>query len=193
MIKKLFSILFLGIIFISVNLSTGCTSKGPAGPASTPTRVPVVNVTGSITLPAAQTGKTIMVAFYSSLADLGSPNNTFTGTCTSNPMPYSLTVSAGSYYIIAVVDVDNNSMYLSPNAGDYVGVYGVTWPAWPASKNAAVSTTTSAFDLTLVTAVNNISGTITIPSDQTGKEFWVFLDQDTNGGNSNYVCTDVVS
>jgi hypothetical protein len=99
-------------------------------------------------------------------------------------MPYSLTVSADSYYVIASV-IGSNPIPI-PYAGDYVGVYGTTWPAWPASANAVVSAANTTFDLTLVTAQNNLSGTMTIPADQTGKVFYITLDPDTNGGNSNY-------
>lgn len=209
MLKKWLSVILIGLLaVIIVNLQTGCASKGPAAPANapapgTPTATPtatvtstataVIVVTGNITMPALQTGRTIRVSFYSSLADLSSPDNSFTGTCTANPMPYSLTLSAGSYYAVAVVDVDNNSMTLSPNAGDYAGVYGAVWPAWPGAKNAAVSASSTAFDISLVTAGNNITGTITIPADQTGKQFWVLLDQDTNGGNSNYAAIEMVA
>ncbi len=180
-------VVYLVAVFLTASLLsfTGCGSS-PSAPAD-PTPVPTVSVTGNLNLPGAQNGKAFKVSYYSSLSDLSNPVNSLSGTCgASATVPYSLTVSAGSYYITAVVDVDSNTFFFSPNAGDYLGVYGTTWPVWPGSKNAAVSSGSSSFDVNLVTASNNLSGTITIPADQAGKQYWVLVDQDTNGGNSNY-------
>jgi hypothetical protein len=181
--KNFLCVLFAAALFMTIaGIQTGC-SNSPAAPAATPTPVPTVLVSGNITIPSVQTGKNIWVRFYSSLADLSSPDHAFGTVCTSNPAPYSLIVKEGSYYIVSFVDVDNNQM---ATAGDYAGVYGVTWPAWPASKNAAVSASADSFDITLAVTSNNLTGTITIPANQTGKQFWVLLEPDTNGGNSNY-------
>jgi len=192
MVKKQFSVLAVVLLFVLLSsFESGCKSNSPAAPAPTsvptsaPTPTPVtVTVTGNVTMPALSAGKTMKVSFYKSPADLSSPVNSISVACTSNPMPYSLTVSADSYYVIAYVI--GNINFPIPSAGDYLGVYGAIWPAWPASANAVVSAANTAFDLTLVTAANNLSGTMTIPADQTGKTFYVLLDPDTNGGNSNY-------
>jgi hypothetical protein len=189
-VKKL-SYVFVLVLsaFLLSAFGTGCKSSSPSAPNSSPTPV-TVTVTGNVTMPALQAGKTLQVSFYSSLTDLSKPDNSFTTACTGTVMAYSLTVSAGSYYAVAVVATSYPGR-LVPVAGDYVGVYGKTWPAWPASPNALVSATNSAFDLSLSTAANNVSGTITIPADKTGKIFYVILDQDTSPGTQNWTAIEM--
>lgn len=155
-------------------------------PTSTPN--PSGNLSGNLTLPAAASGKTFQVIVFSSIADLISGGTTynFSGVCgASTTIAYGpIAVPTGTYFVIGVVDNDNSGQ--APTVGDYIGVYGTTYPTWPGAANVVIADATPVTaNITLATANKNLSGTLTLPYAVAGRTYVVILDSDTNGGNGH--------
>ncbi len=118
----------------------------------------------------------------------------------------------GPHYILGVVDMDGSGWDGSTGPvteGDYAGLYGVSVPilnwfsSFPSAPNATLPG--SNFNFTCDTApdlqnppvtptpyptpssgnTGSISGNITLPSGQTGKNIMVVVDMDFNPGNGN--------
>jgi hypothetical protein len=64
----------------------------------------------------------------------------------------------------------------------YIGVYGVTWPTWPASENIDISSSKSNINITAVSAVSNLNLTITLPASSTAP-YHVWYGPDSLGDN----------
>ena len=112
-------------------------------------------VVGTVTLPAATTGKPYSVRI---LTVAGSPTATPVGETTgttagASSFQYAISgVAAGSYFVLAFVDVDGSGGQ-SSTPGDQAGWYGHTGDGNPpGSPNATVPTSgTVRFDFSLVT------------------------------------------
>ena len=153
-------------------------------PTSTPN--PSGNLSGTLTLPAASSGKSFTVTIASSLSDIGTGSSTydFKGTRgAGTAVSYGpIAVPTGTYYVISYVDKDNSGG--GPNAGDYIGIHGTTYPTFPGAANVNITNADPVTaDITLVTGTNNLSGTLTLPYDAPGKTYVVILDTDTDGSN----------
>jgi len=184
--------------------NSGGTSPGATNtPAATGTQVPTAisvsgswatstpvtttyNVTGTLTLPAAAPGRPWEIIF--------SPDNNFEfstmvvmdGLCGANStINFQANIAPGAYYMVAAVGIFSN-LAISPTTGDYFGVYGGTWPSyWPSSANlAAPASGWANANITLVTANPNISGTLTLPQAEAGKQFMVIAMTGITGVNS---------
>jgi hypothetical protein len=85
-------------------------------------------VTGTLTLPAAQPGKTYSVAIDTDTNGDNGNVKAIQGTCQSpNTLTYTMTgVPAGTFYIYAVVFVSGATVG-PPGTGDYLGFYGCTY------------------------------------------------------------------
>jgi hypothetical protein len=108
-------------------------------------------INGTVTLPAAASGKTIFVILDN---DIDGGNGVFreaADTCTGAiQYEYSFAnVTAGTYFVYAGVYVSGETSG-EPQPGDYLGIYGGTLEAPPAEANAVVpSTGTVTFDIDL--------------------------------------------
>ncbi|MCX8094360.1 MAG: hypothetical protein N3E50_09390 [Candidatus Goldbacteria bacterium] len=188
--------IFLIMIFIQMSfLFFNCSRHNPPTmpesiPTSTATVIPSYGtVKGTLNLPTPAVGKNYYIYLFDSFEGFSHAEATTYGVCGAGvSIPYSITVSAGSYYMVVIIDTDNNGMSLSPNPGDYVGVYGVTWPQWPVSANVIISNGQILnYDIDLVTGFANVSGYVNVYSMAPGKNFYIFVDNDTNPVNSNHV------
>jgi hypothetical protein len=107
-------------------------------------------VKGTLTIPADANGKSVYVLIDTD-TDGSSYKYLASGTCGSGTTgTYSFTnISAGTYYIYAVVFVVGNTNQ-GPQSGDYYGIYGGTLNNMPSSPNAKVpSSGTATFDINL--------------------------------------------
>ena len=139
------------------------------------------SVSGSITVPSTDSGKTYFVFVDNDI----NPANGWIGYATSisdgsGTISYLFSdIAAGSYYVYAVMYGDSTTAMRTQKAGDYTGGNTVT-----VMEGA---TATCNFPLTLVgdttTTAGAVSGTITVPSTDSGKTYFVFVDNDTNPAN----------
>ncbi|HKI79294.1 MAG TPA: hypothetical protein VKA26_12190 [Ignavibacteriaceae bacterium] len=133
--KKSIYFLFIILAFSFAFLYQGCGNDDnpvSGGVGST-------TVTGTLTIPAAAPGKTVIVIIdsdrdgdngflYSATGTVGSGTS---GTYTFN------NIANGTYYIYAVVFIVGNTN-TGPQSGDYLGFYGGTINNPPNSANATV-------------------------------------------------------
>jgi len=212
--KKNLMILF-SVLFITAGIIiAGCSSESPSGPqtpqntatvtatmtiTATPTKTPDYGtLSGSIELPAGQgqPGSVWQVIVDTDKNFANDIECTINGVCgASVSIPYSVTLPAGTYYVYAIVKVQS-SLTQPPVQGDYLGIYGNTYPDTPASANVAitVNNTASNIDIDMTLASDNVSGTLTMPASADGKNIIIFLDDDGdtgNGGISYYQITQI--
>jgi hypothetical protein len=147
-----------------------------------------IDVTGTLTLPFAASGKEFVVIFDNDDNPFNGYSRKASGTCGSGTaVQYSVSLGdARSYYVYAYVEIDNSFAQADmkyAGAGDYFGIYDSVFPAWPASANAVVSNSRGqVYDITLVTAAPNITGTLTLAASRT-QPYYVIIDSDTNYAN----------
>ncbi len=163
-----------------------------SAPASgTPTIGPTFTCTpgiinGTLNLPSSAQGKNYYIYLFDTFTGFANADAGISGICgTENSVPYSIAVPPGNYYMAVFVDMDGDGF---PGAGDYVGVYGATWPEWPVSANITISEgEVLNYDLDLVTGFNNVTGTINLYEAAPNEICQIFIDIDTTQTNSNYV------
>ncbi len=158
-------------------------------PAPTPDTAVVGEgtVSGTVTLPAGQNGKTLNIMID---MDLDPTNDNSVGMyqvdiSSGTSITYTVqNVPAGTYYIYAGATNDT-----PPMTGDAVGVYGATYPSFPASANAVVTSGgTLTANITAVAAAPNFSGRVYLPESVTiGRNWGVVIDHDMDGGNENSI------
>ncbi len=167
-------------------------------PTCTYTKTPVILPTltsttgiihGVLNLPGNSEGKKYYIFLFSSFNGFFNSEIQISGICgTGNNIPYSISIPEGSYYLVAYVDVDNNGTLFSPNAGDYVGVYGTLWPLWPDNANINISNGEELIcNVNLVTGFDNVTGSINLYEPAPNKICQIFIDKDTEQLNTNYV------
>ena len=190
-------------------VSPTMTPTMPPTPSITPTNTvtqPECEVNGTITMPASSLGRMWIVV----LDDDANGGNGFTSmtsgiTMGTTQYSYSLTATAGSYYIYSLVDVNGNGSF-DDGGIDYAAIYGAAPPTNPPPvANAAVTFPSSTFDFNVeplpgassptITVTPGgpadtptpvqciLSGTITMPAVSSGQTWFVLLDNDTDGGN----------
>lgn len=159
-------------------------------PPATPTVAPTPStaggtgtISGTLTLPAGQNGKSLTLMLDMDLiVENGNEIAVFATVVASTSVSYTFTgVPVASYFIFGATAAAMGP----PAVGDSVGVYGTTFPAFPASPNVAVTSggTTTA-NITFATAVNNLSGRVYLPAAVTGmRSYGVVVDTDMDGGN----------
>jgi hypothetical protein len=160
-------------------------------PPSTPTPIPTVStvggtgtLSGTVTIPAGQSGKTMVVWVD---MDLNPTNSNMVAT-------YTVVLGAGTKqtYTITGLPVANYYVYGGavgspgpPLIGDAIGVYGTTYPVFPTTPNVSVTNggnTTANF--TMVVATANLSGRVYMPASASLGDTWgVVIDTDMDGGN----------
>lgn len=165
------------------------TPYEPPTPAPTPdaTAVGEGTISGTITIPSGQSGKGLFVAVD---MDLNPTNDNSVGQyqvtlASESSLAYTINnVPAGTYYIYA--GATNGDV---PLVGDAVGVYGTTYPSFPASSNAVVTGGSNlTANITMAVAAANMSGRVYMPSSVTiGRQWGVVLDYDMDGGNDNSI------
>lgn len=158
--------------------STKTTSTATATPTSTATATPTVTATidsgtvsGNLILPSAQPGTMYEVLIDTDMDFGNGITNMTIGYCgASANVPYSITAPAGTYYVYAVVKTVSCTT-CPPEAGDYLGRVGSTYPAYPGSANVPVTNTVNLTgqDITMVQGVNNVTGSITTSANCDGK------------------------
>lgn len=122
-------------------------------------------VSGTVTLPGAKPGENYQVILVKNISDVSNgPANMQVGGIlgTETSIQYTIpNVPAGSYFVIAATMGSNGA----PTFGDYVGICGYTYPAFPASANVPVTAgNTTTANVTTVAVSRAISGTITLPA-----------------------------
>ena len=188
-------------ISIATNTPVGTLTFTPTStPSATATVTPLTcNISGTITLPAISTGKQWVVIIDTDLNGGNGYTAMTTGITTgTNTIPYTINAAAGTYYVYGFVDELGAGLSGGPQPGDYFAIYGGTYPAsMPSSPNVSYSCPGGGvFDMTAVVmsapstptitpTINgcSISGTVTLPFVSTGKNWYVIVDNDTNGGN----------
>lgn len=165
----------------------------PPTPAPTPnaTVVGEGSVSGTITIPAGQSGKGLNVMVD---VDLNPTNNNFVGMYqvtlgSETSLAYTINnVPAGTYYIFAGATLNG-----PPLAGDAAGVYGTAYPVFPSSPNAVVTSGgTLTANITMSVAAANLSGRVYMPAAvPAGRGWGVLVDYDTDGGNDNHIAMAV--
>jgi hypothetical protein len=145
-------------------------------------------ITGNLVLPGAQSGYTYEVLVDTDLNFSNGIVNMAVGLCGGSAnVPYSVTVPAGSTYFVYAVVKTVSPPQFPPQAGDYVGVCGILWPATFGAPYVTVvdGLTTASQDITMVLAADNVHGTLDFSSlsAQDGKQYLIMLDDDGNGGN----------
>jgi hypothetical protein len=165
-------------------------------PAPTPTLVPAPTpggstgtVSGTINVPAGQAGKDMKVVIDMDFSP-DNPNTLaqITLTVTDNSAhtyDYTFTgIPTGTYYVYTAC-MNHNSPLLP---GDALGVYGSTYPSFPASRNVTVNNgAITTANITMVVATANVTGRMYLPGNAAGKTYYVVIDSDTNGGNNGQV------
>ena len=204
-------VVLLGIYFVSSGCKSS-TPSDPETPANTATVTltrtvsPTASVTPSITPTATLTSTPDYAAISGTISLPNGVNRQgktyqvlidtdmdFTNGITamvygvygsSESMPYSVTVPAGSYYAYSLVKVfsANNQ---PPVDGDYLGIHGAAYPSLPSSPtlNCSAGQVYAGTNIAMTEAVNNVSGTITMPGDVSGVEMILFIDNDQDPGN----------
>lgn len=170
------------------------TATGTATPTATPTSTPAPgSVVGNLLLPSSQSGFTYQVLVDNDINYANGVVNMTVGTCpAATTIPYSMTVSAGTYYVYAVIK-SASAPTMPPIAGDYLGVNGATYPAYPASANVVVNwgMTTGGTDINMILAANNVYGTMTMPANSNGMNILIALDDDGNVSNGGIVTLEI--
>ncbi len=133
------------VLTLLLLLGSGCGSDAMSTTGAT--------VTGTLTLPAATSGKPYFVRLMTTLGTTFVAEQS--GTTTANTtLSYSMAgAAAGTYFVLGFVDVDSSGGTAS-TTGDYRGWYGHTGDGNPpAAANATVPATgTVTFDFGLVPA-----------------------------------------
>jgi hypothetical protein len=152
-------------------------------------------ITGNLVLASAQGGYTYEVLVDTDLNFSNGIINLAVGTCPAAlNVPYSVTVPAGTYYVYAMIKTASAPQY-PPAAGDYLGTFGATYPAFPASANvsAALGAVTSGIDIDMVLAPGNLHGTLIMPANADGKNMLIALDDDGNVANGGISVLDLIT
>lgn len=160
------------------------TSTTTYTPTNTPTTATFGTVSGNLILPAVQNGKNWSVIIDNDLNPLNGAYQNL-GTCgSSTTVPYSVTAPAGTYYVYAKVDA-NATGDGGPDAGDYFGSYGATYPNFPSSPNVTVTngSLTTGKDINLQIGNANVTCVVNFPADAGGADGVCFADTDLDGGN----------
>jgi hypothetical protein len=122
-------------------------------------------VQGTLTLPSAKNGDSYGIVIVNDIYNVvGSMAvNATTGTLgSSTSVPYTLIAPAGTYYVFAYTAA---SMFTGPTFGDFMGIYGTVYPAFPSSPNVTVTKNhTTTANITMGTVTNSVSGTLTLPA-----------------------------
>ena len=146
-VKQTASILAIAVLLLGLVGLAGC-GDDDKGTDSDTTKA---TVNGTVTIPAAASGKTIFVIIDD---DFDGGNGVFreaTDTCTG-AVQYEYefaNVTAGTYFIYAGVYVSGETSG-EPQPDDYLGIYGGTLETPPAEANAVVPATgTVTFDFNL--------------------------------------------
>lgn len=156
----------------------------------TPTPVPTPyggsgEISGTITIPAGQNTKTLMLFIDMDL----NPNNgneltktaeTVISTDNAGTFDYTVTgLPVGTYYVYAAATTGG-----PVESGDPVGIYGTTYPVFPGSPNVSVTDSgNTQADITMVVTTANLWGRMYLPAAAPGKNYYVLLDTDTDGSN----------
>ena len=180
--KKMIIVCAAALILIA---GFGCAkSESPAEPAPTATPTPQDGtVSGTLSgLPASPAPYYVYID-----NDLIEANGFITqgaGVYTSGTgtQAYSVTVSGGTYYVYAFADLNSNGV---PETGEYFGNYGAAYPLYPSSAGVSVDGGISTADISMAAATANLSGTITLPGDATGKTYTMVADLDGDGETSD--------
>jgi hypothetical protein len=145
------------------------TETATAGAAATATALAgqVGTVSGTLTLPSAKNGESWGVAIVHNILDVTSqtgPINSTSGVLgMATSIPYSMTATAGTYYVLAYTMPSGSNG--GPVLGDFVGIYGTVYPAIPSSANVTVTkNNTTTANITMGTISNSVSGTVTLPA-----------------------------
>ncbi len=185
---KKFLLLFVAILFVFVLtfLSCGKKDESPTKPEENPNVIPDYNVSVELFFPSFVSGqKSYAITFDTDKYISNGVYLSITGTCNSvNSVSRTVKVQQGNYYIHGFVDVDESTV-TAISIGDYIGIYGGTWPgSIPSNANAAVYSD-SYFGVTLSTiAIANMGGTITFPKElDADYTMYVVCDRDLNTAN----------
>jgi uncharacterized protein (DUF2141 family) len=188
-------ILPLALVLVILGLS-GCAAITALGGSTESSN----KVTGTITLPATPSLVGKKYAIYLD-TDLGSTDSYIvktSGTVSGTVVNYAFSaVPTGRYFLYAIFGSDS----ASPAVGDWVAAYGATsMNNAPASANLEVPTTgtvnanMAAFQYVLVgqdgTGATDVTGTLSLPQDLTGKTFYVAVTGSVDG-NMTPIATDV--
>jgi len=146
-VKRTATILALAVLLPGLVGLAGC-GDDDKGTDSNTTKA---TVNGTVTLPAAASGKTIFVIIDDDFEGGNGVLREATDTCTG-AIQYEyefVNVTAGTYFIYAGVYVSGETSG-APQPGDYLGIYGGTLETPPAQANAVVPATgTVTFDFGL--------------------------------------------
>lgn len=93
-------------------------------------------ISGTITFQTSENGRQLFVGVLHNIDDIaGNPVEELISTLgSSTSVPYSITVPAGTYFVLA----GSSASQGPPTFGDCVGSYGASYPAFPASANVTV-------------------------------------------------------
>jgi hypothetical protein len=152
----------------------------------------VGTVNGTITLPASATGKDYMVIIDDNPDDQDGFVNWADGECQS-PIDYEIEVPPGTYYLYALVDIDEDEVL---SDGDYAGYYGPDDPSRPQLPPATANVTVAdaapvqcdfalatwplKYDLTFST--NGSGTTDTSGTQQVTHDTWFDIDAEADCG-----------
>jgi len=158
---------------------SNCSKESGPEPVPTPTNTPVPG-----TIAGTLTGLPVSNGYYVVYVD--TDLNIGNGIVTkveglyntgSGSQAYSVTVTGGTFYVYAILDTDYNG---APDAGDYLGVHGATYPSYPANKNVSVNGNIATADITMAAAIANMYGAITLPMSVSNKQYKIIVDLDGN-------------
>jgi len=167
-----------------------CDTFPGDNPPSTPTPIPTPTpggqtgtITVNFTIPSGQTGKRITVWVDMDLDPNDNNQVAFDSALVAGSSQQFVlnNIPVGSYYIYGATQISDNP----PAAGDAVGIYGTTFPAFPSSPNANVTNGGNlTANITMVVATNNVSGRVYMPYSCPGKQWAIVIDTDIDGGNN---------
>ena len=148
--KRVFLAHWIGLLsftIVTAAVLISCSSSTESG-----TETERVTISGVLNLPAAASGKNWVVMIDN---DTDGDNSTVSmgiGVCGSGTtVNYQVqNVPVGTYYIYAVVFIVSDGE-AGPQSGDYLGIYGGSFPLdIPTEPNATVSASSSEFDIDLI-------------------------------------------
>ena len=139
-------------------------------------------LSGNLVLPAAQNGVIYTVLVDTDMNFANGINTMIMGLCGSSAsVPYSLTITPGSYYVYALVKTAGCAE-CPPEAGDYLGWLGAVYPANPAAANTVITAnnTLSGQNINMVQAVNNVYGSVITSTNCDTKNILIAADTDAD-------------
>ncbi len=178
------------VVFLLFALSN-CSKESSPEPAPTPTNTPAPGtIAGTLTGLPDSNGYYVMYVD----TDLNMGNGIVTkveGSYTgAGSQAYSVTVTGGTFYVYAILDVNYNGI---PDVGDYLGVYGATYPSYPTNKNVSVNGNTATAYISMASAIVNMYGTITLPASVMNKQYRIIVDLDGNLATTNDFLTGEIA